>query len=123
MTTLAEARADLAGALVNGAVDVAPTPGRVASPCVLVFGNGIADLRGVGRGQLPAGFRLVLVAGRADQEATAAMLDALTLVVLGILRELEGWRLGEIRPDTIRTFGAGDYLTRDLTTAVMVDIT
>lgn len=123
MSSLVERRGELVEALVAGDVDVAPTPGRAASPCVLVYGNGIDDLRGVGRGQLPAGFRLVLVAGRADQEASADLLDALTLVVLGILRELAGWRLGQIRPDTIRPIGAGDYLTRDVTCAVMVDIT
>lgn len=123
MTTWAERRVELAEALTDAEVAVAPTSGRIGTPCVLIYGDGIDDLRGVGRGQLPAGLRMVLVAGRADQEATADQLDALTVTVLGVLRALEGWRLGTVRPDTIRKLGANEYLTRDVTAAVMVDIT
>lgn len=123
MTTWAARRDELAAALAADSVKVAATIGRATPPCVLIYGDGIEDLRGIGRGQVPAGLRMVLVAGKADQEATADQLDALTITVLGVLRKLVGWRLGVIRADTIRTFTTGDYLTRDVTAAVMVDIT
>jgi len=121
VSTLAGRRAELIAALVAGEVDVAPTPGRATPPCVLVYGNGIADMTGIGRSQVPVGFRLVLVSGSVDQEASAELLDALTLVVLGILRALP-WPIGPLERDTIRKLGLGEYLTRDITATAMVDI-
>lgn len=123
MTTLAEARADITAALLAVEIDTSAAPGEVAAPAALLFGEGFADLRRARQaGQVVASFRVVLVAGAADQAGAAAMLDNMTLAALGVFGALERYAVNEVRPDTIRRIGAGDYLSRDVVLSTVVDL-
>lgn len=119
MTTMAQARAELRAALVAAGVPVARSPGPKAA---VIFGDGM-DLEHIGRGQAEATFRVVLIAGKFDVAASTTELDAAKLRALTAVRGLDGWRLGEIRRDTVVTIAGGQYLAADVTASRFVDIT
>lgn len=114
MTTLASARADLATALSTAGLVVSPALGRVAPPCAVIFGAGIDPAR-IQTGQVEAGLRVMLEAGRADQEVSAVELGTMVVAAIVAIRSLAGWRLGTIGVDTIRLIGGAEILTADVT--------
>lgn len=114
MTTLAEARTELAGALEIAGLVVSPTLGRLSPPCVVIFGDGI-DPAHLARGQVKAGLRSMVVAARADSEVAIADLGEMVLAALGAIRGLADWELGTIGVDTIRKVNQVEYLTADVT--------
>jgi hypothetical protein len=113
VTTLREGRTALAAALETAGVTVSPALGRIAPPCAVIFGNGI-DPTHLLRGQAEAGYRVMLEAGRADQEVSALELGDMVLAAIAAIRSLAGWRLGTIGVDTIRVIGAAEILTADV---------
>ena len=56
MTSILQARDELDTALSSGGVPIADSPGGMAPPYGVIFGDGI-DLTHVGRGQMQATFR------------------------------------------------------------------
>jgi hypothetical protein len=122
MSTFATRRADLTTAMAAGSVKVSPAPGSIAPPVVLIFGDGIPDLRGIGRGQVPARFRLILLAGKPDAAASAKALDALLLAVLSVLRALAGWTIVEVRGVRTRSDAGSLYLSSDVIVESMIEI-
>lgn len=119
MSDYAGTRDELATALEAGGVAV----GGPAVPFVLIFGDGITDPRGLGRGQTPARFRIALFAGRPDAAASADALAALIAATLTVIRALAGWAFLELRGDRRRILGTSDYLSADVIVSAMVDIT
>jgi hypothetical protein len=122
VTTLAEARTELGAALVTAGLAIAP---RIAAPvsgqCV-VLGAGFDGLDHIGRGQLLARFRVVLFAGRWDQEATIAILDAMKLDALDAVRTAPAWRLDDVQDDRRTNVAGNDYLTAAVIAARIIDI-
>jgi hypothetical protein len=118
MTALAELRADLADAIDDAGVRVSTRPGAEAVPYALIYGQAIAARPGPGGTRL-ATFRVVLVAGKADQAAMTAELGDLAVRVLTALWALAGWAVGDVGPDTIRTLGGADHLTADVTASAL----
>jgi hypothetical protein len=116
--TLAELRADLADALGDAGARVSSRPGAEAVPYALIYGQGVAARPGPG-GSRYATFRIVLVAGKADQAAMTAELGELVVRVLTALWGRAGWVVGDAGPDTIRTLGGADYLTADVTATAL----
>jgi hypothetical protein len=107
--------------MATGGVVISDAPGRIAPPVGYIYGDGI-DPRGIGRGQVAASFRVTLVVGRADAPAASAALGALTILALTALRNINGWQVGEVRPDAIRSIAGADYLTADVTASAMIDV-
>jgi hypothetical protein len=121
MTTLQQARDELAVALTTAGVPIGKAPGEIAPPSGVIFGDGI-DLAHVGRGQIEARFRATLLSGKWDQAAAADGLRTLVLVALGAIRSLAGWRLVEVRRDTVIDIAGGSYLAADVIASRFVDI-
>ncbi len=119
---MAQARTELKTALVAAAVPIGRVPGAANPPYGVIFGDGM-DLEHIGRGQVQATFRVVLIAGKFDLAAATTALDALKLKALTAIRGLAGWRLGEVRRDTVVRIAGGDYLAADVTASRFVDIT
>jgi hypothetical protein len=107
--------------MLTGGVTISDAPGRVAPPVGYVYGGGI-DPRGIGRGQVAATFRVTLVVGRSDAPAASAALGDLTLLALSVLQDLNGWQIGEVGPDAIRTIAGAEYLSADVTASSMIDL-
>jgi hypothetical protein len=121
MTTIADRRTELAAALVAGGVSVTNAPGRVSPPVAVLIAAG-SDLEGVGRGQVAYGFRVVLVAGAADADASALRLDELVGDAIAVLRNLDGWRLTTVGATSTRDIAGALYLTADVTASAMIDL-
>lgn len=120
-TTLAGARAELIAAVEAASIAATDTPGDRQPPYVAVLGNGI-DLERVLAGKALASFRLACVAGKADASASVLSLDTLKLDIVSMLRGLAGWQLGEVRPDGVRIFAGGTYLSADVIAARLIDL-
>jgi len=121
MSTLATRRAELTAAMLTGGVAISDAPGRIAPPVGYIYGDGI-DPRGIGRGQVAASFRVTLVVGHPDAPAASAALGVLTLLALSVLQDLNGWQVGEVRPDAVRTIAGALFLSADVTASAMIDI-
>lgn len=109
MPSLVDGRADLVAALVGAGIRATEDLGGVATPSVIVSGAGV-DVGHIGRGQVGAAYRLALLAGAWDAAGSSRGLAELTDDVLTVLRELTGWAIGDVTPDTIiRIAGADLY--------------
>lgn len=122
MTTVAESRAALISLLGASALDVTSVLGAKQPPYVAVLGDGIDTTGRAPAGQGIASWRCALIAGKSDQEASAASLDALKQYVAVTIRAAPGWQLGEIRRDGIRSIAGGLYLTADIIANQVVNI-
>lgn len=111
-TTLADRRDELATALEANGVRVADVAGAGAVPYAVIYGDGISA-SGTPGGQLLAGFRVALFAGKADAAAAVAELGDLAIRTLGALWTLTGWKVGDIGPDVVRRVGGADLLSAD----------
>lgn len=119
--TPTQALEELLAALEAGSVNATDDLNGVATPSVVVSNAGI-DVAGIGRRQLPATFRLALLAGAWSSAGAGRELATLSGAVLGILARLEGWAVGDLTSSqTIRVAGS-DYLGAFVTTQRMIDI-
>jgi hypothetical protein len=118
--TLTEARDAFAALLVAGGVPVADlgTP----PPAAAVFGDGIVDLEHIARGQAGARFRVTLLAGGWLDSTVAPILDQLKIDAVAAIREAPGWRLDEVRRDTVVRIAGGDQLAADVVASCMIDL-
>lgn len=121
MTTWAQARAEVVGALAAAGVRAGAMPGG-EPPYVLVVSEGTPDGARVMAGQVQADWTLRCVGGAWDDDAAAASLDALRQTVMETVRDLDGWTLGSAGPDGMRDWQGGQYLTADIAAARLVDI-
>src|SRR4026207_876987 len=99
MTSILQARDELDAALVAGSIPVAGAPGPAAPPCAILFGDGLADLEHIQRGQVVASFRITVLAGGWEQAETGRTLTGLVQQTVTVVRALAGWRLDEVRRD------------------------
>ena len=121
MSTIATRRTELAAALVAGGVSTSNAPGRVSPPVAVLVAAG-SDLEGIGRGQVPFGYRIVLVAGAADADASALRLDELVTDTIAVLRSLDGWRIDNLGSASVRDVAGALYLSADVTAYAMIDL-
>jgi hypothetical protein len=121
VTSIADRRTELTAALVAGGVRTTSAPGEVQPPCAVLISAG-SDMDGIGRGQVPFGFRIVLAAGAPTVEASADALDALTGTTLTVLRGLDGWRIQSIAAASIRDIAGALLLSSDVTAEAMIDL-
>ncbi len=121
MSTIAQQRAVLAAALVAGGVPTTNAPGRVSPPVAVLVAAG-SDLEGIGRGQVAYGFRVVLVSGAADADASAGRLDELVTDTITVLRNLNGWRITTVGAASVRDVAGSLYLSADVTALAMIDL-
>ena len=121
MTTILEARDALDTALTSGGVPIADAPGAMAVPYGVIFGEGISDIHAARR-QARAEFRVTLIAGGWETAVAGRTLTGLVQTTLDTLLELDGWQLGEIRPDVVISITAGQMLAANVTASRMVDI-
>jgi len=119
--SVSAARGVLSAALVAASLPCSDSPGDTAAPVVHIFGNG-SDMRGVGRGQVRYGFRLVLQPEGGNPAVESANLGAMVEAVCAVIRSLSGWEVGEVGPDTIRTLAGADFLSADVTALVQVEL-
>lgn len=122
MTSIADGRAELVAALAAGGVRVTEDLGGIDPPGVIVSGAGV-DVTGLSRGQVAAGHRLALLSGAWDSAAASRGLTELTDTVLGILRHLAGWAIGDPSGDGIIRAGGSDYYGLFITVRRLADIT
>jgi hypothetical protein len=123
MSTLPEARDDLEAALTTAGIRVTRDPAGLpaAAPAAILFGDGV-DTGHIGRGQVVAGFRILLVAGAWDGASMADILAGLVSTALTCLRAMDGWPVGEVGPDSAVTVGSNRLLGCDIRTATMVTV-
>lgn len=123
MSTLPEARDVLEATLTTAGIRVTRDPAGLpaAAPAAILFGDGV-DTGHIGRGQVVAGFRILLVAGAWDGASMADVLAGLVSTVLSALRVLDGWPVGEVGPDAAVTVGSNRLLGCDIRTATVVDV-
>jgi hypothetical protein len=123
MSTLQEARDDLEAALTTAGIRVTRDPAGLpaAAPAAILFGDGV-DTGHIGRGQVIAGFRIMLVAGAWDGSSMADILAGLVSTCLTALRAMDGWPVGEVGPDSAVTVGSNRLLGCDVRTATMVTV-
>lgn len=123
MSTLATQRAALAAALAAAGIPAGDPAGQTAPPCALIFGAGIdVGSAHVGRGQVPARFRITLVAGLYDEYAAGLDLATMQGDAIAAVRDMAGWQLIESGPDTITAIAGGQYYAADLIVAAMIDL-
>lgn len=120
MTTFAGARAELIAAMAGVGHGATSAVGRINPPCIYVAGDGAA-IDHVTIGKHASTWRLVLVAGKFDADASAGELDTLKQGAIAALRALDGWRLEPLGRDGIRTFGGAELLTAELRGVRMID--
>lgn len=111
--TPAEARAELIAALTAAGAPATDTPGGRDAPYVFVTSDGIS-LGPIVAGQGTLTLRCVMIGGGWDAGASAAQLDELKRVALGVLRGLEGWGVGDVSRDAARDWAGALYLTADV---------
>jgi hypothetical protein len=121
MTSILQARDELGTALAV-VMAVADVPGQAAPPCAVIFGEGAGDLEHIGRGQLTASFRITLLSGGWDLEASGRVLTGLVQSAIGVVLALPSWRLDAIRRDTTIDIAGGRMLGADVIASRMVDI-
>ena len=113
--TFAGAREELATAFEAQGVNATYVVGGKPVPYVLIAQGGISDPSHVVRGELLADFRMIFLAGPPDSERAVTDLDDMKTQCISQLRLLEGWRLGSMGADGIRTYAGGQFLSADLT--------
>ena len=118
MTSLADARGELVTALEADGVPV----GAQALPTVRIFLGG-ATTDHLVRGQVPATFRLVIIGGSyGDGDGASIALATAAGTVLGTLRDLEGWTVGDLGPERVARHAGGDVLVAELSAVRMTDL-
>lgn len=117
MTTIAEATLALTTELEGAGLRVAAGADGLTPPAVIVYGDGVRDLRSIGRGEVVRGWRLTIIGGAWDGKGAAAELGAMLGTVLGTLRQLPGWRVDDVGRDTIVSVAGGDSLACDVLTS------
>lgn len=122
MTSILQARDELDTALVAGSIPVADAPGQAAPPCAIIFGEGVADLEHVVRGQVTARFRVTLVSGGWELADAGRTLTGLIQQAVTVIRSMNGWRLDEVRRDNVIAIAGGQMLGADVIASRMVDI-
>ena len=123
MTSILAARDELDAALVAGSIPVADAPGQAAPPCAIIFGEGLADLEHVVRGQVTARFRITLVAGGWDLAEVGRVLTGLVQQTVTIIRATAGWRLDSVgRDGRVIGIAGGDMLGTEVIASRMIDI-
>lgn len=119
--TFAAARAELTTAMAGIGNGATSRPGSIAPPYVLIAGDGAASDHIV-RGAAMSTWRVVLCAGGWEADTTAGVLDAMKDEAIAALRELDGWQVGELGRDGIRTFAGSELLTAELRGVRMIDL-
>jgi hypothetical protein len=118
--SVAAARSTLVAALVAAGIRCSDSPGDTAAPVVHIFGNG-SDL--VFRGsQLRYGFRLVLQPEGGTPAIASANLGTMVEAVVAVLRALQGWQLGDVSQDIMRSLAGSDFLSADITASTLIVI-
>lgn len=121
MTTLLEARDALMTALATAGLNPTDDPSGRAVPCTIVVGDG-ADTSAIGRRQLPAGFRVVLLAGAWDGSGTSRTLASSVSAFLTMAATLVGWGVGPMGPDRTYQTAGGLLLGAECTLSHQVDV-
>jgi hypothetical protein len=121
MTALVDAPAELADALTDAGLRVAGIAG-LDPPAAVIVAEGVPDLRSIGRGQVRAQWRVVLVAGAWDSDAAAGQLNAMRATALGVLAGLDGWQLDLVSADAVVALAGSDLLGCDVLTSRMCDL-
>ena len=124
MSDLAGRRAELVTAMTTAGLRVTKDPAGLAgsAPAAIVYGDGVSGMEHVGRGQVVAGFRILLVSGAWDGASASDVLAGLVSTLLNALRTLVGWSVGEVGPDSAVTIGTNRLLGADVRTSVMIDV-
>ena len=121
MTSLAEARSEFVAAIATAGVEAKTSPGG-DPPYVYVRADGVPDVSHVVRGTVLGTWAAVCVGGGWTDEGAALELDTLKMAVLTALRSLDGWKLGDIGRDGIRSHQGAELLTADVTANRYVDL-
>ena len=122
MTTIATRRSALSAAIVAAGIRCSDTgPKATAPPVVHIFGGGL-DPAGVARGQVRYTFRLVLQPDGGTPAVQSTNLAVMVASVVGVLRSLAGFQVGEVTADVIRTLAGSDFLSADVTATTMIDL-
>ena len=123
MSTLPEARDALQTALEAAGIRVTRDPQGLpaAAPAAMLYGDGV-DTSHIGRGQVIAGFRILLVAGAWDGASTADVLAGLVSTCLTVLRAMDGWPVGVVGPDSAVRIGSNALLGADVQTSTVVTV-
>jgi hypothetical protein len=123
MSTLPEARGVLEAALTTAGIRVTRDPLGLpgVAPAALLFGDGI-DTGHIGRGQVVASFRIMLVSGAWDGASASDILAGLVSTALTALRAMDGWPVGEVGADAVVAVGSNRLLACDLRTATVIDV-
>lgn len=122
MTTILQARDELAAALVAGSVAIADSPGGKAPPYGVIFGEGLAGDANVMRGQARASFRVTLISGGWETAVAGRTLTGMVQSTIGVIKALDGWQLVDVRRDNVIAISAGQMLGCDVIASRLVDI-
>lgn len=117
--TLAGAVAELRTALDAAGLRSTLDPNGVAQPCTIIVPEGVPELST--RGQSPAGFRIVLVAGAFDAAASVEALLAAEDTLLSTLAALPHWGVGPLGPAGRIQLAGGSALAAAVTVSRQVD--
>lgn len=123
MTTVAQAWDELIESLEGAGLNPTGDPNGKALPCAIVISDGVEiDERWpIGRRQAPAIFRVLLVAGAWDQEASARALAASVQAFLTMAATLVGWGVGPVQPAIAYALDGGTAIGSPVTLSRMVD--
>lgn len=117
MTTLGDARTELAAAIAAAGVPVDTS----APPTVRIVFRGMATGSGAVRGQSPATFGIVALGGAWDSAAASAELADTVGTILSTVRALASWGLGDASGERILRVDGSDFVAAEITAVRMID--
>jgi hypothetical protein len=116
-------------ALTAASVKSTQDPGVIGTrtgygpPIVIVYGNGSSDVRGLGKAGIFYEYRLVCVGAKlARTAASLALLRTLVATVLATFRDLAGWQVVSIGPESEGDYASVRYLAEEIIVATYVSI-
>jgi hypothetical protein len=128
-TSIATGAAAIQTALTAASVKSTQDPGVIGTrtgygpPIVIVYGNGADDMRGLGTSGLRYSYRLVCVGATLTRTAASlTKLRTLTGTVIATMRDLAGFQVVSIGPESEGTYAAGSYLAAEIIVATYVSI-
>lgn len=124
-SAIAASLAELEDALADGGIRVAPRPGQIAAPCAIVAGplGTWAGLAQLGAGRIALTWRILLIAGLADNDAARDQLVTIAGMTIDVLRALPGYQLADLGRFGRIELGGGIYLAADVTVQTAVTVT